>query len=78
MKALKTLLKKYEDLTIYILVAVLLIGLIALMLWSETGEESDRLVYRAAIISISTKAFLGSSLTANAARAGQAPLKYLP
>ena len=31
----------------------------------------------AAIISISTKAFLGSSFTAKAARAGQSPVKYL-
>ena len=44
MKALKTLLKKYEDLTIYILVAVLLIGLIALMLWSETGADAFRII----------------------------------
>ena len=34
--------------------------------------------YRAAIISISTKACFGNSFTAKAARAGNPPLKYLP
>lgn len=44
MKTLKTLLKKYEDLTIYFLVAVLLVGLVALMLWSETGATVFRTI----------------------------------
>lgn len=41
---MKTLLKKYEDLTVYILVAVLLVGFIALMLWSETGLNVFRII----------------------------------
>lgn len=44
MKTLKTLLKKHEDLTVYALAAVLLVGFTALMLWSETGAPVFRTI----------------------------------
>lgn len=44
MKTLKTILKKHEDLAVYALVAVLLVGFIALMLWSETGAPVFRTI----------------------------------
>lgn len=44
MKTLRFLLKKYEDLTVYILLAVLLVGFIALMLWGATGLNAFRII----------------------------------
>lgn len=44
MKTFKTLLKKYEDLAVYMLVVVLLVGFISLMIWSETGLNAFRII----------------------------------